>query len=142
MTFSNSNLLRTVLVAPSLAKNFLRKELFRSMTFLEPVPSAARPFSLRCLILKFLVDPVKKISFRNIPTRGADYAHHITACPPWFENLTASLFQVSVWEKLMKLFIPVLVLKLQPLKKHSPQSLTKEERARNRIWLQSLLHRK
>ena len=26
-----------------------------------------------------------------IPTRGADYAHHITACPPGFENLTASL---------------------------------------------------
>ena len=22
---------------------------------------------------------------------GADYAHHITACPPGFENLTASL---------------------------------------------------
>ena len=60
MAFSNSNLLRTVLVAPSLAKNFLRKALFRSMTFFEPVPSAARPFLLRCLILKFLVDPVKK----------------------------------------------------------------------------------
>ena len=26
-----------------------------------------------------------------IPTRGADYAHHIIACPPRFENLTASL---------------------------------------------------
>ena len=26
-----------------------------------------------------------------IPSRGADYAHHITACPPGFENLAASL---------------------------------------------------
>ena len=28
-----------------------------------------------------------------IPTggKGADYAHHVTACPPRFENLTASL---------------------------------------------------
>ena len=26
-----------------------------------------------------------------IPTREADYAHHITACPPRFENLMASL---------------------------------------------------
>ena len=25
------------------------------------------------------------------PTRGTDYAHRITACPPEFENLTASL---------------------------------------------------
>ena len=24
------------------------------------------------------------------PTRGADYATHITACPPGFENLTTS----------------------------------------------------
>ena len=23
---------------------------------------------------------------------GADYAHHITACPPRFENLTTSLY--------------------------------------------------
>ena len=30
-------------------------------------------------------------SVNPIPTRGADYAHHITACPPGFENLTASL---------------------------------------------------
>ena len=26
-----------------------------------------------------------------IPTKRADYAHHITACTPGFENLTASL---------------------------------------------------
>ena len=26
-----------------------------------------------------------------IPTRGADYVHRIIACPPEFENLTASL---------------------------------------------------
>ena len=25
------------------------------------------------------------------PNQGADYAHHITTCPPGFENLTASL---------------------------------------------------
>jgi hypothetical protein len=32
------------------------------------------------------------ISVNPIPsTRGADYAHPITACPPGFENLTASL---------------------------------------------------
>ena len=30
-------------------------------------------------------------SVNPIPTRGADYAHHITACPPGFENLTAPL---------------------------------------------------
>ena len=30
-------------------------------------------------------------SVNPIPTRGADYAHHITACPPGFENLAASL---------------------------------------------------
>ena len=30
-------------------------------------------------------------SVNPIPTRGADYAHHITACSPGFENLTASL---------------------------------------------------
>ena len=26
------------------------------------------------------------------PPRGADNAHHITACPPGFENLAASLY--------------------------------------------------
>ena len=30
-------------------------------------------------------------SVNPIPTRGADYAHHITACPPGFEILAASL---------------------------------------------------
>ena len=30
-------------------------------------------------------------SINPIPTRGADYAHHITACPPGFKNLTVSL---------------------------------------------------
>ena len=28
---------------------------------------------------------------------GADYAHHITACPPRFENLTASLIAVAIY---------------------------------------------
>ena len=31
------------------------------------------------------------ISVNPIPTKGADYAHRITACPPGFENLAASL---------------------------------------------------
>ena len=31
-------------------------------------------------------------SINPITTRGADYAHHITASPPGFENLAASLF--------------------------------------------------
>ena len=30
-----------------------------------------------------------------IPTRGADYDQHITACPPGFENLTASLLKIA-----------------------------------------------
>ena len=32
------------------------------------------------------------MGFNLIPTRWADYAHCITACPPGFENLTASLY--------------------------------------------------
>ena len=35
-------------------------------------------------------------SVNPIPTKGADYAHHITACPPRFENLTASLYFVII----------------------------------------------
>ena len=31
----------------------------------------------------------------SISTRGADYAHQITACPPGFENLTASLHCIA-----------------------------------------------
>ena len=31
------------------------------------------------------------VSVNPIPTRGAEYAHRITACPPGFENLAASL---------------------------------------------------
>ena len=31
------------------------------------------------------------------PKEGGDYAHHITACPPGFENLTVSLmFNIQV----------------------------------------------
>ena len=33
---------------------------------------------------------------KPIPTRGADYAHRITACPPRFENLAASLHDALV----------------------------------------------
>ena len=31
-------------------------------------------------------------SVNPIPTMGAIYAHHITVCPPGFENLTESLY--------------------------------------------------
>jgi hypothetical protein len=31
------------------------------------------------------------------PNQGADYAHHITACPPGFENLTAYLNYIYVY---------------------------------------------
>ena len=36
-------------------------------------------------------------SVSPIPTRGggADYVHHITACPPGFEILTASLYMTT-----------------------------------------------
>ena len=34
-------------------------------------------------------------SVNPIATRGADYAHHITASPPGFENPAASLFSLS-----------------------------------------------
>ena len=35
--------------------------------------------------------PELRSSINLILTRGADYAHHITACSPGIENLTASL---------------------------------------------------
>ena len=38
-----------------------------------------------------LAHPEFGSSVNPIPTREADYAHHITACPPGFENITASL---------------------------------------------------
>ena len=38
-----------------------------------------------------LAHPEFGVSVNPIPTRGADYAHCITACPPGFENLAASL---------------------------------------------------
>ena len=34
------------------------------------------------------------VSFNPIPTMGSDYAYCITACPPGFENLAASLKQI------------------------------------------------
>ena len=37
----------------------------------------------------FAVVPL--VSVNSITTRGADYAHHITASPPGFENPAASL---------------------------------------------------
>ena len=36
----------------------------------------------------------------SIPTRGVGSAHQITACPPGFENLTASLNSANVLEEL------------------------------------------
>ena len=38
-----------------------------------------------------LAHPEFESSVNHIPTRGADFAHHITAGPPGFENLTAHL---------------------------------------------------
>jgi hypothetical protein len=38
-------------------------------------------------------------SVNPVPTRGADYAHHIIACPPGFENLTASLAVINPPER-------------------------------------------
>ena len=38
-----------------------------------------------------LAPPEFGSSVNPIPTRGADYAHHITASTPGFENLTTSL---------------------------------------------------
>ena len=39
-----------------------------------------------------LLSQIKKLARRHSWTRGADYDHHITACPPWFGNLKSSLF--------------------------------------------------
>ena len=39
-------------------------------------------------------------SVNTIPTRGADYAHRITACPPRFENLAASLQSQTIAQRL------------------------------------------
>ena len=38
-----------------------------------------------------LAHPEFGVSVNPITTRGADYAHRITVCPPGFENLAASL---------------------------------------------------
>ena len=38
-----------------------------------------------------LFSPEFGVSVDPTPTRGADYAHRITACPPRFENLAAAL---------------------------------------------------
>ena len=40
-----------------------------------------------------LAHPEFGSSVNPIPSRGADYAHHSTACPPGFENLTVSLLK-------------------------------------------------
>ena len=38
------------------------------------------------------------VPINPIPTRGAEYANHITACPPGFENLATSLIGVAKWD--------------------------------------------
>ena len=43
-----------------------------------------------------LAHPEFVSSANPIPTRGADYAHPITACPTGFENLTASFLKNRV----------------------------------------------
>ena len=45
-----------------------------------------------------LAHPEFGVSVNPIPTRrGTEYAYHITACPPGFENLTASLLNTLKW---------------------------------------------
>ena len=46
-----------------------------------------------------LAHPEFESSVNPIRTRGADYAHHITASPPGFENPAAALLTVVVPEK-------------------------------------------
>ena len=42
------------------------------------------------------LNPEFGFSVNPIPTRGEDYAYHITDCPPGFKNLTASLVIVTL----------------------------------------------
>ena len=43
--------------------------------------------------------------FNPIKSRGADYAHHITASPPGFENPAASLFKAIHFFNKIKLIL-------------------------------------
>ena len=43
-----------------------------------------------------LAHPEFGSSVNPIPTRGAEYAHPITASTPGFENITASLYDLNV----------------------------------------------
>ena len=43
-----------------------------------------------------LAQPEFGSSVNPFPTRGANYAHHNTACPPGLENLTASLYDIII----------------------------------------------
>ena len=47
-----------------------------------------------------LAHPEFGVSVNPIPIRGADYAHRITACPPRFENLAASLQSQTIAQRL------------------------------------------
>ena len=50
-----------------------------------------------------LTHPEFGISLNPIPTRGADYAHRITACPPGIENLAASLLSDCQMQSCVKM---------------------------------------
>ena len=54
-----------------------------------------------------LAHPEFGSSVNPITTRGgADYAHHITSCPPGFENLTESLISYLIFEAEFRENIP------------------------------------
>ena len=48
-----------------------------------------------------LAQPEFGSSVNSIPTRAANFAHHITACPPKSEKLMAflQLYSVSYWDQ-------------------------------------------
>jgi len=63
-----------------------------------------------------LAHPEFGSSVNPITTRGADYAHHITASPPGFENPTASLPGTCLFqwmeEPALKSYNSILIQKL------------------------------
>ena len=61
-----------------------------------------------------LAHPEFESSVNPITTRGADYAHHITASPPGFENPAASLLSKERFIMIKWVFVPLLRLKVSP----------------------------
>ena len=49
-----------------------------------------------------LAHPECEAPVNPTPTKRADYAHRITACPPGFENLTTSLLLVTTIHAISK----------------------------------------